>query len=512
MSETFYVTTPIYYVNDEPHLGHAYTTILADVLARYARLRGAETFFLTGTDEHGQKVQEASRRRNVTPQNHADEMVVRFQQAWEHLHVSYDDFIRTTQPRHVRVVQAVLQDLWDKGQIYLGSYEGWYCVPDERFWTEKDLVDGKCPDCGRPVEQIVESNYFFKMSAYQDWLIDYITIHPSFIQPESRRNEVLGFLRQPLGDLCISRPANRLSWGIPLPFDTSYVTYVWFDALLNYVTAAGYLSDEARFARLWPQAMHLIGKDILITHSVYWPTMLQAAGLPQPKTIFAHGWWVIRGVKMGKSLGNAVKPLDLAQVYGVDAFRYFLMRDMTPGRDADFDEERLAHRYQGDLANDLGNLLHRLINMVERYCDGCVPTPGELDTEEARLREHCLALATLVLSRVEALVVNEALALVMDAVAEINRYLDRAAPWTQAKLGRANRVATILYCAAEALRLISILLQPVLPERMAELWHRLGWPPPEPLQGGLGWGGLQPGARVTAGPPLFPRDADQAAR
>ncbi len=506
MSNPFYVTTPIYYVNDEPHLGHAYTTILADVLARYARLRGVETFFLTGTDEHGQKVQEAAERRGISPQAHADEMVVRFQRIWERLHVGHDDFIRTTEARHVRVVETVLQALWDEGEIYHGDYEGWYCVPDERFWTEKDLLDGNCPDCGRAVERIVESNYFFRMSAYQDWLIEYISEHPSFIQPETRRNEVLGFLRRPLGDLCISRPASRLSWGIPLPFAPDYVTYVWFDALINYVTAAGYLVDDERFAHLWPQAMHLIGKDILTTHTVYWPTMLQAAGLCQPKTILAHGWWVVRGTKMSKSRGNVVKPLDLAEVYGVDAFRYFLMRDMMLGRDADFCEENLAHRYRGDLANDLGNLLHRLVNMVGRYCGGQIPSPEEPSTEETALRQRCLALFPQALAQVEALAINAALAQIVGVVGEINGYLERTAPWKQAKTGSAGRVATILYYATEALRLTSIMLQPVLPERMAELWRRLGWHPPSPLKDGLTWGALEPGTAVVPGPPLFPRE------
>ncbi|MGC9348919.1 MAG: methionine--tRNA ligase [Anaerolineae bacterium] len=506
MTEPFYVTTPIYYVNDEPHLGHAYTTVLADVLARYARLRGEETFFLTGTDEHGQKVERAAAQRGVTPLEQADDMARRFTGAWDRLHISYDDFIRTTQSRHVRVVETVLQQLWDEGRIYAGDYEGWYCVPDERFWTEKDLVDGACPDCGRPVERIVERNYFFRMSRYQSWLLDYLEAHPDFVQPVSRRNEVLGFLRKPLSDLCISRPASRLSWGIPLPFDPDYVTYVWFDALLNYVTAAGYLSDAERFARLWPQAIHLIGKDILTTHAVYWPTMLEAMGLPQPKLIFAHGWWNVEGTKMSKSLGNVVRPLDLADTYGVDAFRYFLMREMTPGRDASFSQDLIDARYHADLANDLGNLLRRGVSMIHRYCDGTVPVPDTPTTEETALGQRSTAVVSPTLALVEALQVNGGVAQAMDLVSEINRYLERTAPWTQAKAGADQRVATILYYAAEALRLASALLQPVMPERMTELARRLGWGGNPPSQAALAWGALEPGRAVSKGDPLFPRD------
>jgi methionyl-tRNA synthetase len=570
MESPFYVTTPIYYVNDEPHIGHAYATVLADVLARYARLRGIETFFLTGTDEHGQKVERAAAERDISPQQQADEMVLRFQRAWERLHISNDDFIRTTEPRHVRVVQSVLQDLWERDEIYLGAYEGWYCVPDERFWTDKDLVDGNCPDCGRPVERVEEANYFFRMGKYQDWLIGYIEAHPDLIQPEARRNEVLGFLRQPLGDLCISRPAARLSWGIPLPFDPAYVTYVWFDALLNYVTAAGYLSDPERFERLWPSVLHLIGKDILTTHSVYWTTMLRAIGLPQPRAIFATGWWVYDGAKMSKSLGNVVRPLDMADVYGVDAFRYFLIRDMVLGRDAEFTVERIQQRYEGDLANDLGNLLHRLVNMVGRYCEGRIPAPGDPGPEEEALRQRCLSLVDQTCAQVDAMALTDAVGGVMEVVGEINAYLERTAPWHQARARDTARVDTILYTAAEALRLCALLLWPVMPERMAELWRRLGWTPPagtgwagtripirqprpygadatQPVGAGRagtqipirqsrpdglpaptqpptltgiydppgegkerpaaqGWGQLEPGAEVVPGPPLFPRE------
>lgn len=509
----FTVTTPIYYVNDEPHLGHAYTTILADVLARYHRLRGEPVFFVTGVDEHGQKIYNTLKKQTggspdaAACQAYADRMAPRFRSTWERLNVAPDDFIRTSEERHKRVVTHVLQSLWEAGEIYRGEYEGWYCVHDERFWTAKDLPDGEplCPDCNRPLERIVEANYFFRMSRYQDWLIDTIRRQPDWIRPERRRNEVLGFLRRPLGDLCISRPVSRLPWGIPLPFDPGYVTYVWFDALLNYVTAAGYLQDDARFERTWPHTLHLIGKDILTTHAVYWPTMLKAAGLPLPKTIFAHGWWVTGGAKMSKSLGNAVRPLDLADIYGVDAFRYFLLRDMILGQDADFDEERLAGRYHTDLANNLGNLLQRLTSMTGRYCGGRLPAPGAETEAEAALRAQVEALPETVFAQVEAYAINDALAAVMDALSAVNGYLERAAPWSLAKQGQEERVATVLYTAAEALRLVSVLLSPVLPEKTAELWRRLGWQAPEDLRAGLAWGLLRPGSKVVTGEPLFPR-------
>ncbi len=485
----FSVTTPIYYVNDEPHLGHAYCTILADVLARYHRLCGEPVFFLTGVDEHGQKVQNAVKKHGINdPQDYVDEMAARFERTWEKLAISYDDFIRTTEPRHARVVQTVLQRLWDDGQIYRGEYEGWYCVPDERFWTEKDLKEGSlCPDCGRPVERITEYNYFFRMSQYQDWLIAYIQDHPGFIQPEYRRNEVLGFLRKPLGDLCISRPVSRLNWGIPLPFDPQYVTYVWFDALLNYVTAQGYLQDEARFEAQWTHTLHLIGKDILTTHAVYWPTMLQAIGLPLPKTIFATGWWVIGGAKMSKSLGNVVRPLDLADVYGVDAFRYFLLRDMVLGQDADFDPERVASRYTVDLANNLGNLLQRVTSMAARYCEGVLPAAFENpNAEDKELRSQIDGLADRVFARVKAYQINEALALCTDTLTAANGYLERTAPWKLYKAGDAARVGVVLANAAEVLRQAALLLSPVMPGKCAEVQRRLEGP-------------------IRPGDPIFPR-------
>ncbi len=505
MNDTSYITTPIYYVNDEPHHGHAYTTVLGDVLARYARLRGGDAFFLVGTDEHGQKVQDAARANGVDPRTQADRLVVRFREAWRGLRVEYDDFIRTTEERHRRVVTAVLQRLWDEGEIYLDEYEGWYCVPDERFWTDKDVTDRTCPDCGRAVEWLSEQNYFFRMGKHREWLIEHVETHPGFIVPENRRNEVLGYLRRPLGDLCISRPAARVGWGIPLPFDPGYVTYVWFDALLNYVTAAGYLSDDERFSELWPSVTHVIGKDILITHAVYWPTMLRAVGLPPPRTILAHAWWLIRGAKMSKSRGGVVKPLELAERYGVDALRFYLVSGIGPGRDADFDEDVLRARYRSELANDLGNLLHRLVDMIGRYCDGRVPAPGAPSDADAALRRSFKGLATTVFDHVDAFEVNRAALLAVEAVGGVNRYVEHAAPWAAAKEGRVDDVEAVLYHASEALRLASVLLWPVMPERTAELWRRLGWDAPTPLSDGLSWGGLAPGTPVSSGPPLFPR-------
>ena len=474
MSEKFYLTTPIYYVNDKPHIGHAYTTVLGDVLSRFHRSAGDPTFFLTGTDEHGQKVQRAAEKNHMDCKRHCDETVVRFQELWKRLGITNDKFIRTTEEFHKGVVRKVLQDLYDRDLIYRAEYKGWYCVGDERFFTEKDLVDGKCPECGREVSEIVESNYFFRMSRYQDWLIDYIKSHPDFILPAFRANETLGFLRKPLGDLCISRPKARLAWGIELPFDPDYVCYVWFDALINYISGVGYLQDDARFAKWWPASCHLIGKDILTTHSVYWPTMLKAIGLPMPKTIFAHGWWLTGKTKMSKSLGNVINPMDMIDRCGVDAFRYFLMAEMSPGMDASFTEEAFVARYNTDLANDLGNLVSRVLKMALRNCGGMIPAPHEFTAEDRELLTACDEALAGMEEAFREMRLDAGIDGVMKVVRLGNRYFEAQAPWTLAKKGETERLETVIYTAAEALRRVAVLLDPVMPGKMAELRRMLG--------------------------------------
>ncbi|QSH41661.1 methionine--tRNA ligase [Lentisphaerota bacterium ZTH] len=473
--DKFYVTTPIYYVNDKPHIGHAYTTILADVLARYNRSLDLPTFFLTGTDEHGQKVQKAAEAKGISPLEQCNDTVVRFQELWRELEITNDKFIRTTDTAHKQVVQDILQDLFDRDLIYKDEYSGFYCVPCERFFTEKDLDANKCcPECQREIQEIIESNYFFRMSQYQEWLIDYIKTHPEFIQPAFRANETLGFLKQPLGDLCISRPKSRLAWGIELPFDKDYVCYVWFDALINYISGIGYKQDDAHFNKWWPASYHLIGKDILTTHTVYWPTMMKAIGIELPETIFAHGWWLTGRDKMSKSLGNVVNPMEMIQKYGVDAFRYFLMAEMTLGQDASFTEEAFVNRYNSDLANDLGNLLSRVVKMNLRHRDGLIPQPNAYTDAE---KELMAAVDNAVIEMEKAICdmrLNQGIEHVMNAVRAGNRYMEQTAPWTLAKKGDNERLDTVLYCAAEALRKVSVLLHPVMPGKMADLRKALG--------------------------------------
>jgi methionyl-tRNA synthetase len=506
----YYITTPIYYVNDVPHIGHAYTTVLADVLARYHRLLGVKTFFLTGTDEHGQKVEQAAGKAGISPREHADRTVVPFQELWKRLDITHDDFIRTTEQRHKTVVQRILQDLYDRDEIYRDEYEGWYCVPCERYYTEKDLVDGTCPECHREVSPLKEAAYFFRMGKRQQWLIDYIEANPTFIQPDFRRNETLGFLRSgALRDLCISRPKQRLSWGIELPFDKDYVTYVWFDALINYLTGPGYLHEDKGFRTWWPASCHLIGKDIITTHTVYWPTMLDAIGLPQPEMIYAHGWWNVEGVKMSKSLGNVVNPMDMLEKYGVDAFRYFLIASMTMGQDASFSEDLFVSRFNSELANDLGNLLSRVLNMLNRYHDGILPDvagTGPDGPEEQALWTTVQEAVAGVASAVDTMQLDKGVAQALEAVRATNKYLELRQPWTQAKAEDKRPLLITLYTAAEALRVEAALLYPVMPGKMGELRSALGLPASDPLDADLRrWGVLAGGKRVSKPGALFPR-------
>jgi len=495
---SYFVTTPIYYVNDKPHIGHAYTTILADVLARFHQDAGDDVYFLAGLDEHGLKVQQAADQKGISPQQHCDEMAPRFTNLWKKLHIQYDDFIRTTEERHETVVQEILRNVHAKGDIYFDEYTGQYCVGCERFYTYKELIDGNCPQHEKPLETITEKNYFFKMSKYQQQLINYINDNPNFIQPKHRKNEILGFLRQPLEDLCISRPKGRLKWGIDLPFDDDYVTYVWFDALINYVTAPGYLSDKKSFEKWWP-AVHLIGKDILMPHAVYWPTMLFSAEIPQPKTIFAHGWWLSGESKMSKSLGNVINPLDLIDKYGVDPLRYYLMREMVLGQDASFTIEFFIKRYNSDLANDLGNLLSRVSTLIIKNFEGVIPKPIEFTPLENDIQKNAELTISKISDLAEKMRINEAIESTMQFVRSINKYMEQQAPW---KLVKVNHEAAgrVLYTAAEALRLAASLLHPVMPNRMEKVLYALNSNSTE-----LKWGVLNPGGKIQKHVQLFPR-------
>ncbi len=495
MKDTFYITTPIYYVNDKPHIGHAYTTILADVLARFHRNLNRETFFLTGLDEHGQKVQQAAAERGVEAQQHCDEMAPRFMKLWKKLHISNDDFIRTTEDRHKKVVQEILKRVHDAGDIYEDEYEGLYSVSEERFITEKEAESGEFRD----IKELKEKNYFFRMSGYRQRLIDHIETNKTFIQPEHRKNEVLGFLRQPLADLCISRPKSRLNWGIELPFDTNYVTYVWFDALINYITASGFGSDETLFQKWWPASYHLIGKDILTTHAVYWPTMLMSAGLELPEAIFAHGWWLMADAKMSKSQGNVVNPMDLIDDYGVDPVRYYLMREMVLGQDANFTMESFIKRYNSDLANDFGNLLSRVSTLMKKNYDGKIPEPGELNAAENEIKNAGQALISNLDNKIKEMKINEALEDIMQFIRGVNKYMEEQAPWKLVKEDKES-AARVLYTAGEALRIGAVLLSPVIPNRSAILIEALN-----ATDTALEWGGLTPGNQLRDHQPLFPR-------
>jgi methionyl-tRNA synthetase len=505
--KTFYITTPIYYPSDRLHIGHAYTTTIADAAARYKRLAGSEVLFLTGSDEHGQKIQRKAAEQNVTPIAYVDKIVDSFKQLWKKLNISNDDFIRTTEQRHHDVVQAIFQKIYDKGDIYKAAYEGWYCTPCETFWIERQVVDGKCPDCGRPVEVVQEESYFFRMSKYQDRLLAHIEENPDFIQPVSRRNEMLNFIKGGLEDLCVSR--TTFDWGIPVPFDTKHIVYVWFDALTNYITAAGYLNDREKFAKFWPADIHLVGKEIVRFHSIIWPIILMALDLEIPKKVYGHGWLIMEGDKMSKSKGNVIDPVALIEEFGPDAIRYFLLREITLGVDGNFSREALINRVNADLANDLGNLLHRTLNMIGRFNDGVIKESGdveELDKELAQLVQNTVIQYEKFMDGMD---INAAIKVVWALISRTNKYIDETAPWALAKdENKKLRLDTVLYSLAETLRIVAILITPFMPTTGPKIWAQLGLTSDFEaitLDDVKGWGKLPAGVVVAKPEPIFPR-------
>lgn len=506
---SLYITTPIYYVNAQPHLGHAYTTIVADTYSRFRKLCKEDVRFQTGTDEHGDKIAEAAQAAGIPPKEYADRISAMFQEAWPPLDVKPDTFIRTTDEHHIRTVQEILQKVYDQGDIYLGSYSGLYCRGCERFLTKKELVEGKCPDHQTAPQPISESNYFFRMSKYQDWLIEHIMVNPDFITPERYKNEVLSFLSEPLEDLCISRPKSRLNWGISLPFDDDFVTYVWFDALINYLTGIGY-PDSEEFSHYWETAEHIIAKDILKPHAIYWPTMLKALGLKPYKRLHVHGYWNINETKMSKSIGNVVRPETLRQDFGVDTVRYFLMREMSFGLDASFSDESIIARQNSDLANDLGNLFSRSLTMIKKFANGMIPSPAAPEQQDRELAAAAENMVTEYKDHMNNFAFNRALQSVWAVISLANKYIVSSEPWVLAKdPAKADRLNTVLYNLAETLRLTGLVLAPVMPETSLKMALGLGSTEDEHSRQNLVdhaiWGQTIPGGKINLGHSLFPR-------
>jgi len=493
----FFVTTPIYYVNDKPHIGHAYTTIVADILARWQRMQGAEVLFLTGTDENSQKnVEAAKKNKEKDLQKYVDKMSAVWQETWDSLNLTIDDFIRTTEPRHKKAVEKFFKAVNQAGDIYQGEYEGWYCNGCEAFVTESDLIDGNCPIHKKPVEKIKEKNYFFKLTNYRDKLIEHIEKNPDFIEPKARRNEVISYVKDFMTDISISRES--MEWGISVPGDPKQVIYVWFDALINYISAAGYGDDQKKFKKFWPADLHIVGKDIIKFHCALWPAMLMSAGLPLPKKIFAHGFFTVDGDKISKSLGNAIDPVKLTSQYGIDTVRYFLLREISFGEDGAFSLERLKDRYESDLANELGNLLNRVLGMTEKYCDNKVPKAAGEDIENWPI----------IIESMNKLDFTRALDEIWEVIREANRFIDREQPWKLEKIDT-DRLNSVLYILLETLRNVGWMLLPIMPQIAEEIWLQLGidWEEEKTIkfEKAIKWAGLKTGTRIKKGKPLFPR-------